>query len=250
MDAIREGFLRVIAVKALNEAEAVWGEVGSKLAALSCANSRALMEKAGVVTQIPGYPIIEDGPPIVDDFIALVVDMRDSTKHLLQAIKARASQLQRVYYETSALLPCLSQCIAWQKGAVTEYLGDGVLAMFKASPNSDNAIYSAYYAANDCIAVTQSVINPLIRERYQLPNIEIGVGLAYSKAVVTLVGLKTYQQPKVFGECVFRATKLASKHKTIVVVDKAMRYAWPTSTDGKIKFSPIECGDIEAYQVQ
>ena len=219
---------------------------------MSFANSRQMMlEKSAVHTRIPGYPIIEDGIPIVDEFIALIADMRDSTKHLTQAISlkvAKATLLQRVYYETTALVTALAQVVEWDKGAVTEYLGDGILALFKASPNRDKSIYAAHEAAKNCLQARAEVVNPLLNQRYGLPAIDIGIGMAYSKAVVTLVGLDSYKQPKVFGQCVFRASKLAYEVNK-VVVDEDMRFVWPTSKDGKLKFSEIKCGDLKGHLI-
>lgn len=82
---------------------------------------------------MPGLPPIYEGQTIIGEFIALVADMRDSTNHLLQAIspkKADISDLQRVFYETSALLPSLAKVVSFHDGKTTEYLGDGILAFF------------------------------------------------------------------------------------------------------------------------
>ena len=238
-----------LASRALDEAERVWKKVSDEMLSFSLTNE-SLVKKAAE-TQIPGYPIIEDGEPIVDEFICLIADMRGSTMHLLQDISkkiADVTQLQRVYYETSALLPSLAQVIAWEDGRVTEYLGDGVLGLFKATPETDKAVYAANRAAKNCIEAVRMVVNPLLKNRYHLPDLEIGVGMAYSKAVISLVGLDTYKQPKVFGECVFRASKL-SKGKNIIIIDKKMHWVWPSSKDGTQRFFQRKCGDIEGFQV-
>lgn len=39
------------------------------------------------------------------------------------------------------------------------------------------------------------------------PPLKIGIGLAMSKAIVSLTGLSDNHHPKAFGECVFRAIK-------------------------------------------
>jgi len=43
---------------------------------------------------------------------------------------SKVSQLQRIFYETSALLPAMAKLIFFENGSVTEYLGDGVLGLF------------------------------------------------------------------------------------------------------------------------
>lgn len=237
--------------ESLDEAENIWNKVGD---ALVMANSRLSTYKAeSVNTQIPGYPIIEQGQPKVDDFIAIVADMRDSTTHLLQAISqktASVNQLQRVFYETSALLPSLAKAIGYENGKITEYLGDGILGLFCVNKeDKSETIYAANRAASKCLETVSDVVNPLIAERYSLPPLQIGVGLAYSKAVVTLVGLPNFMQPKVFGECVFRASKLSSGSNE-VIIDKVLRDMWPTSKNGTLRFIPKKKRNVDGFLIQ
>jgi len=237
--------------ESLNDAESVWNEVGHHF---SITEGRAVvLAKAAANTRIPGHPIIEDGAPKVDDFICLIADMRDSTKHMLHHISQKTTSvntLQRVYYETSALLPALAMAIDWDRGSVTEYLGDGILALFNASANRADAVYSSHRAAKNCMQALEEVINPILQKRYQLPELEIGIGIAFSKAVVTLVGLEDNKLPKVFGECVFRASKLANKRNEIVI-DVAMKNIWPTAKDGKISFKEVSGRSSEiGYLIQ
>ena len=250
MTTTQEQTLEDLVKQSLEEAEAVWNKVKDKLVVL--AEARKSLENVAVKTRIPGYPIIRDGVPLVDEFITIVADMRNSTNHLLQAISAKTakvSQLQRVYYETTALLPCLAQVIDWSGGAVTEYLGDGILALFRASPDRDRAIYAANEAATNCLQARHKVINPLLSQRYGLPEIHIGIGMAYSKAVVTLVGHDAYKQPTVFGECVWRATKLS--HETDeVVVDDALKRAWPKEKGGILRFTRKQYKDLDGWLLQ
>src|ERR1043166_440216 len=245
--------LKTISGNALDQAETVWEAVGDELVCKAAEFSGSLVENRAVSSQIPGYPIVDDGVPVVDNFITLVADIRDSTGHLLQAISshtADVSQLQRVYYETSAFLPCLAQVISWHKGAVTEYLGDGLLALFRAEDPPKEAIYAAYHASMAALEAVTLVVNPVIRERYSLPNIDIGIGMAYSKAVVTLVGLAEFKQPNVFGACVWHAMKVAHRRNTIRI-DKAMYFAWAKTEGGPVKFSKVVCnGGVEGYEIQ
>jgi len=236
----------------LDEAERVWINVGHYFCANESVLNRA-MTKASVPSQIPGHPIIEDGRPKVDDFIALVVDIRGATRHLLQRISehvTRVTELQRVFYETAALLPSCAVAIGYEKGAVTEYLGDGLLALFRAGEaDRPSAIYAAHRAATNCLEALRKVINPVLNSRYQLPNLSIGIGMAYSRAIVTIVGTEKFQQPKAFGHCVFYATKLAHGENEIVV-DKAMKMIWPTAEDGKISFRDKRFGDYSGYLLE
>lgn len=243
--------LDAITNKSLDVAEQTWSQVGGELVEKQAMAALNAMAKS-VETEIPGYPVIEHGTPKVSDFIAIVVDMRGSTDHLVKAIspkKADVSQLQRVFYETAALLPALAKAISYRNGAVTEYLGDGVLGLFLCEKEDGNGIYDAYNGALKCLDTVDEVTNPILNDRYRLPPLKIGVGLSHSSAVVTLVGLtEEYMQPKVFGECVWRATKLAQGTNQIYIC-KALRLMWPTSKDGKLTFKKKSFNKLDGYLV-
>lgn len=68
-----------------------------------------------------------------------------------------------------------------------------------------------------------------------LTPFKIGIGLAISIAIVSLIGLSDNHHPKAFGECVFRATKL-SVCKNKICVDERMRKHWLSSSNGKVNF--------------
>jgi class 3 adenylate cyclase len=237
----------------LDQAEEVWGEVGPKLLNRAMAKAAQFANEAveaSVPTTIPGHEFLEDGKPIVDEFIALVLDMRDSSKHLNCACAhAKVEMLQRVFYETAAILPACSKVISDEKGGVTEYLGDGLLAFFQAEKDRTNACYSAHNAASGCMAAISEIINPILDNRYDLPEIEIGIGMSFSKAVLTIAGQANFVKPVAFGQCVFHATKL-SKGRGEIVVDEALNLIWPTSDTGTLRFFAREMNGIKGYVLQ
>lgn len=227
---------------ALSRAEFHWEHGGYKIEEASRAGVESTNNNDTInmsKSSFPGYPIITEYETIISEFVAFVADMRDSTQHLMQAIstkKAKVSQLQRVFYETSALLPAIAKTIEFHKGKVTEYLGDGVLGFFKVEEcNRKDAMYSSSKAAKDVLEETCPIVNNILHSKYNLPSLEIGIGLAMSKAIVSLTGLPDNPHPKAFGECVFRATKL-SVGKNIICVDERMRKHWPSSPNGKVSF--------------
>lgn len=115
--------------KSLNKAEEHWASGGHKLTLNDSRSfSEAIVTKSeSEPSKIPGHSIVQEDETVIAEFIALVADMRDSSKHLLNAISKKItdiSELQRVYYETSALLPALAQTIKFEEGCVTEYLGE------------------------------------------------------------------------------------------------------------------------------
>lgn len=235
----------------LDRAESDWEGVAKELLeakeAVALANSRDF-----VPSNIPGHPLVDTTDPKVDEFIAFVLDIRDSTQRLMCAIredKAKVTGLQRLFYETSALLPAASQLVEWKDGAVTEYLGDGLLAMFRVKEGQRAArIDDAYAAATRSLELVQELVNPILNFRYGVPELAIGVGLAFSKAIVTVVGLGASRQAKAFGECVWRASKL-SGGRNQVIVDESIKLAWPTSKDGRLRFRREELKGATGYVV-
>lgn len=168
----------------------------------------------------------------------------------MQAISKKitsVSQLQRIFYETAALLPAAAKVIGYYDGKVTEYLGDGVLGMFLASEDRrSEAVRQASRAARGCLECVRSIVNPILKERYKLPSLSIGVGLAFSRAIIMAVGLPGYRLPKVFGECVFYATKL-SRLENEIAVDERMNNIWPQSSGGKLTFEKKAIHGLEGY---
>jgi class 3 adenylate cyclase len=239
----------------LDEAEGVWGKVGTKLLNRALAKSAQFANEAvqaSTPTTFPGYEFIEEGKPLVDEFIALVLDMRDSSKHLNCACaQAKVEMLQRVFYETAAILPACSKVISDEKGGVTEYLGDGLLAFFRVNESDKaEACYTAHRAASGCMKAISEIINPILDVRYDLPKIEIGIGMSVSKAVLTVTGQANFVKPVAFGQCLYHATKL-SKGRGEIIVDEALNLIWPKSDDGTLLFSFRMMKDnIKGYVIQ
>lgn len=240
--------LRELVKTELDRAQAVWKNVGRKM--ITKADAQALDEPRRLETDIPGYPTIDVSKPAVDEFIAFVVDMRNSTSHLIQAISDRhadASGTERVLYETSALLPAAAEVVRWQNGRVTEYLGDGVLALFRASEDQHEACYATCRAARKVVGDMRDIVNEALHTRFRLPEIDLGVGMAFSKAVVTTVGHPEEPAPKAIGTCVYRASKLALLVNEIAVDDN-LEAIWPKDTKGGgFRFQPKQIKGIHGH---
>lgn len=132
MDEREHELLVEVAAESLLRAQNIWNSVEGEL--LQKALRESYAER--VPSNIPGHPEVGLEPK-VDDFVAMVVDMRDSTVHLAEASAGKVSGLQRVFYETSTLLPTVARAIQFGSGKVTEYLGDGLLALFSVEPGAD-----------------------------------------------------------------------------------------------------------------
>jgi len=225
----------------LNKAEEMWENVGELKKATT-------LFSEGMRTYIPGHPYLKENEYKSDQFIAMMVDMRDSTKHLRQSISAKIARvdlMQRVFYEVSALLPAMAKVIEFEDGAVTEYLGDGVLSLFQVSKNEEEKkqiIYASSRAAQNCIYVVNYFVNTILNKRYNLPPIQIGVGVAFSDAIITKFGIPPNSQVKVIGQCVYFASNLA-KGRNEIYVHEWLENIWPSAKNGKIRFTAREFRD-------
>lgn len=240
--------------ESLDLAEHHWKNGGHELSESYSAEAKVVINAMdSAPSKIPGHPIVKDNVTVIDEFIAYVADMRHSSEHLLCAISeknADVSMLQRVYYETSALLPALALTVGFEGGNVTEYLGDGILALFKVDTNSpEKAIYAAHRASKNSIGDARNIVNGIINDRYRLPELDLGVGLAMSKALVTLVGLEGDKHPKAIGSCVFKATKLSGGQNE-VIIDEVLKTAWPTAEKGVLKFKDRNLKGTTGYLIQ
>lgn len=226
---------------ALDDAEKTWNKVGHHFITdeINKSMSAYALESRDVPSQIPGFPILHENKPEVADFIAFVLDIRDSTNHLLQAISskiAKASQLERVLYETTAINTAGSVVIDNYNGGITEYLGDGFLALFKVeNEKNPKEVYDAHNAAQSYLKTALGEVNKILNKRYSLPELKVGIGMAYSKSIVTIVGTGNNLHPKAIGECVYRATKLSTGINEILI-DEKLELLWPKSDNGKIRF--------------
>lgn len=256
MDDKQKDEVTALVRRSLDTAETHWKRGGHKL--VTEAQKRAFEDAksfSDVETQIPNHPIVSPDETIIDDFIALVADLRGSTEHLLCEIspkKASVSGLERVYYETSALLPACAKAVQFYGGNVTEYLGDGILALFAVDQDErDQSVYSAHRAAKSIASQVSEIVSSEISLRYSLPEIEVGVGIAYSRAMVTVVGLEDHAQAKAYGECVFRASKMANENanRNSVFADDKLEAIWPTAKTGGLRFQKRSIGSFDAYRV-
>lgn len=232
---------------ALDSAEEIWKKVALEL---ELRKSYEIFSQQTVPSQIPDYPFITEGKPEVANFIAFILDIRNSTKHLICAYSGGPSQLQRVFYETTAINTAGAIVIKHYNGGLTEYLGDGFLALFKINNEKEPVeVYKAYNAAKSCIDEMLVIVNNIIEERYKLPKLEIGIGMAYSKAIVTLVGIDDNLHPKAIGECVYRASKLSSGSNQILIDDR-LEHLWPSEKGGKLHFSSYKSiTAFDAYSI-
>lgn len=253
---VNQRLLKIEIEKALDESERVWKKVEPEIINESLEKAfKTFSAQEKVPTQIPGFPFISEGKPEVADFIALVLDIRNSTEHLIQAISkktAKASQLERVLYEITAINTAGAIYVDHYNGGITEFLGDGFLALYKVEDRNDpKEVYSAHNTAKNFINDGLSLVNHILDTRYSLPPLEVGIGMAFSQAIVTIVGHGTNIHPKAIGECVYRASKLSNGTNQILI-DKRLKQLWPKTEGGQLRFNLFTNRkiDFEAFEIK
>jgi hypothetical protein len=226
----------------LDKAEYDWmkTDAGNRMA-LDEALSNVSIEKRAdsKPSLLPGYDKVDLFDPKIDDFIAIVCDIRKSTERLKTSrngLKGIDSGIQRVFYETSALLPSLEATINFFQGKVTEYLGDGILGFIQYKDKYQ--IYAAFHASKACVTLTRDIVNRALSNRYKLPPLDLGVGLALSPAMIRVV---TDNHVKAFGECVWKATKLSDGLNS-VQIDEKLESEWPVAKSGGLSFIQRDIG--------
>ena len=255
MDIDQKNQVRSVIVKALETAENFWKESGGdlekeerekKLATENFNSDSVVMDS--VPSRIPNHELISEFKSINTELIALVADMRKSTNHA-KTVNSVMSPLKRIFLETSALLPAMETVVNFENGQVSEYLGDGILGFFAYENPED--VKKAYRAAENIIIDMRCILNNEIYNRYGLPkDINIGVGIAKSQAILYAAGLPNKKHPKAFGSCVYDATKLSSGNN-IIGVSKGIKAIWPKSLNGKLTFTSHNFLDVlEGYKIQ
>lgn len=233
----------------LDEAQNEWKytKAGQKLVEKSVTfesmSESLVISDSAIPSNIPGHDLVDEAK--ISDFIALVCDIRKSTQRLsTNLVDAKVNGIQRVFYETSALLPSLEVVINHFSGSVTEYLGDGVLGFFPYL--NDDDLYNSYYASVGCMEMVRNIVNSEIKSRYNLPPLDIGIGMACGPAMVRKVAKK---HVKAFGRCVWTASKL-SGGTNLILIDDVLRGKWPSSQNGVIILKNKQLSkNIEGYKL-
>ena len=240
--------VRTVCRYSLDEAENEWEytEAGQKLveksASLENRNESLVILDSAIPSNIPGHDLVDKAK--ISDFIALVCDIRKSTQRLSTTlVGAEVNGIQRVFYETSALLPVIEITLEHFGGKVTEYLGDGTLGFIKYI--DDEQIYAAHKFSKCCLTLSLDIVNELLKERYSLPALQIGIGLAFSKALIRVV---TKNHVKAFGECVWRATKLSNGYNK-VNIDEKLKAKWPKAIGGGLSFTKTTHDKLTGYRL-
>lgn len=110
--------VRAAIEQGLDRAESNWRKVGHLLVEARLQKSMESYAADSADSNIPGYRVVSADHPQVDEFIALVIDMRGSTQRLKTHIKMRKSMdynvftTKRQHFYQLSPLPAASK-MAW-----------------------------------------------------------------------------------------------------------------------------------------
>lgn len=215
-------------------------------------NKRMLAHRAEAISDvIPGFEAdkLEFGSYDKENYAVLFVDMRRST--------ARAQQVgaEKTFLTMHVFLTALLEVVKHYHGKVIDIMGDGLMVFWggRAAREDENmvkslAVKNAGLCGRDMLIVRESVINRIIEENDLGPNISIGVGVTFDSVIVTKIGIADSYDVKAFGDCINIASHYANETENRVKVSKKVKNEWPSSKNGKIRFTSIGNGD--AYYLE
>jgi len=144
----------------------------------------------------------------------LYADMADSTDLVDGHEHYFAAEIYKAY------LRCAARIIKDERGTITAYDGDRVMAVFLGASKNDSAIRSAmkiHYAVRE-------IINPLLKKQYPKKDYQLNhvVGVDTSKLFVARIGVKNDNDLVWVGRAANYAAKLCSwngKYTTYITGD-------------------------------
>lgn len=246
---LKKNDLKEVIIDALDRAENCWSKTGHYFQLNEKRNFAKTRNIINDSSSIPGFEKLKWEDFDKGSFIALFADMRDSSLRFTQALSGWHPPEKRVLYETLGMLAMFDFVIDYYDGMVTEFLGDGCLALYHIPDDSSEKekqeiFHKAWKAANGIVGIGLETLNECFTE-IKLKEAKIGVGVACSRAVVVRVGTSSNQVPKIVGACVYKASKL-SYGENEVIVDKSFDVGWPGSSGGTWSFQKTSQDKISA----
>jgi len=222
-----------------------WGQITKQEIGESVEAMYKHADRPKVPSRIPGYKTVDPSKPTVGQMIAVVTDMRNSSCHLSErsiSFPKESDRLRRVHLETGALMAAAATVVSIKGGETAEFLGDGCLSFFDyTNDNYAEKIKDVYFCGRVIVNSILNIVNPLLGN-FRIEPIHAGVGIAASKALITVVGVEGNYLPKVIGQCVFQATKCSSGFDA-VALDQSAKLLFKSTQNGKLKFQKYTSQD-------
>ena len=195
---------------------------------------------------IPGFNAdkLEFGSYDKENYAVLFVDMRRSTQ------RAQTVGAEKTFLTMHVFLTALLEVVKHYNGKVIDIMGDGLMVFWggQAAREENNmvktlAIKNAGLCGKDMLKIREDVINRIIENEDLGPKIDIGIGVTFDSVIVTKIGIPDSYDVKAFGDCINIASHYANETTNKVKVSKKIRNEWPSSKNGRIKFTSIGNGD-------
>ena len=236
--------------KSFERAQQCWDKTGDYFRMHEMAkayNNRA----DDAVSKIPGYDDLGWTQYDKGSFICLFADMRDSSLRFCQALKGWTPAEKRVLYETFSMQAMFEHIVHENGGTVTEFLGDGCLALFHLpddmkADDKGQKYKDAFRASKEIVGQGLTILNGCLGE-IKIPDLKLGVGLACSKAIITKVGSKRNNSQKAIGAGIYKASKL-SCGENVVIPDKSFTDFYPKSKGGTLSWTPVTLPGFQKYK--
>lgn len=191
-------------------------------------------------SEIPGYEnkIMKFGQFEERPFVVVMTDIRKSTE-LINRPNGEKLMFQ-VYYAYAAMV---ANIIDHYGGTVTEFLGDGLLALFEIEgPQVGESLLKSMNAAKEIMEARYLVLNQALAN-HNLPTINYGIGIDYGDTIVTRFGFKGDNDLKAFGKCAHNVSRLCKGVNEIKVSPEA-RNIWPSDPNGTLILSESRDADF------
>jgi class 3 adenylate cyclase len=148
----------------------------------------------------------------------MFADVREFTRLCERIDPAQTVAILNGYFE------CMTQAIVAHHGHVTQFIGDGLLALFGAlEPNP----WQTRDAVSAALAMRDALADYNVRLAAQgLPEIAFGVGIHHGEVIVGLMGNQKLSTFTVVGDTVntaARVEQLTRMHGTDVLITQAVR---------------------------
>lgn len=194
-------------------------------------------------SEIPGYEnkTMKFGQFENRPFVVLMTDIRNSTTLINQP--NGMEYMFQIYYAYAAMV---ANIIDRHSGTVTEFLGDGLLALFEIEQNNvGQSLMTSMGAAREIMEARTAILNPVLRQ-FHLPNIDYGIGIDYGPTIVTRFGFKGDNDLKAFGTCAHNVSRL-SKGVNQIKVSQGAQQVWPVVPGGTLILTPTYVDNSLAY---
>ena len=182
----------------------------------------------------------------------LSFDMRKSSK---RAVKFGAKSM---YIAMHTYMSTLLTVVRHAEGTVVGLRGDGAIVMFNPlhMANSDTrvpeagmkrCVREACACGTAIVEATVKAVNPALR-RYDIPDIQVGVGIACGEFVATRIGIERAYDLTAYGQCVNDACHKSEYGSNGVYVTKSAKLLIPVTKGGTANFTE-HLHDSNAYHL-